>query len=641
MRRLPLPDSFFEAGLEHYGFHGLSYAWLVEALTRRLGACPRCLLAFHLGNGASATAILDGRSVATSMGFSTLDGLMMGTRPGTLDPGVLLHLLAQGHDHASLANLLYRRAGLLGVSGFSSDMRALEASSHPASARAIEMFAARAAMVGGGLVTAMGGLDAIAFTGGIGEHSAPIRAAIAQAFSYLGARLDAIANAAHEPMIAAPGSPVGIVIVPANEELVIALATQALVPAREERGNPDRGGLTVGRARWPHAARPRSTKGRATMSLQERWKAIVAAGLAFSLGAGAAFAQARKEVTFAHPGHGGSVRVVIDTQELEKSTGYKINWRKFGGGGDVIRAMASGDVQIGEVGSSPAAAAASQGLDVQVFWILDDIADAEQLVAREGSNVNTIADLKGKKVATPFVSTAHYQLLFALQDAGVNPREVQILNMRPPEIAAAWERGDIDATLIWDPALARAKKNGKVLTSAGALAKKGRPTFDAIMVNRPWAEQNKDFMVALVKAIAAKDAEYKANKAKWTTDSASASRSQKSRAPICPTCRPALGAYGFLSLEEQASPTWLGGGKDSGAAKALADTAAFLKEQGRVTDVPADFGKFVTDAYVRRRWASSWLSSPASRRRGKGTQDRACGRWVPFSSLCSAGDDSA
>jgi taurine transport system substrate-binding protein len=335
------------------------------------------------------------------------------------------------------------------------------------------------------------------------------------------------------------------------------------------------------------------------MKHHRSWWTRLAVGLVAALTAAAASAQARKEVTFAHQDMVVPFRVVIDTGELEKATGYKINWRKFGGGGDVIRAMASGDVQIGEVGSSPAAAAASQGMDVQVFWILDDIADAEQLVARNGSGVNALADLKGKRVATPFVSTAHYQLLFALQDAGVNPREVQILNMRPPEIAAAWERGDIDAAFIWDPALSRAKRNGTVLTSAGALAKKGRPTFDAIMVDRRWAEGNKDFMVALVKAIAAKDAAYKADKAKWTADSAEAKSVAKVSGAEIGDVPNALGAYGFLSLEEQASPAWLGGGKERGAAKALADTAAFLKEQGRVTDVPADFSKFVTDAYVK------------------------------------------
>ena len=331
------------------------------------------------------------------------------------------------------------------------------------------------------------------------------------------------------------------------------------------------------------------------MKHHRSWGTRLAVGLVVALTAAAASAQARKEVTFAHQDMVVPFRVLIDSQEMEKATGYKINWRKFGGGGDVIRAMASGDVQIGEVGSSPAAAAASQGMDVQVFWILDDIADAEQLVARNGSGVNSLADLKGKRVATPFVSTAHYQLLFALQDAGVNPREVNILNMRPPEIAAAWERGDIDAAFIWDPALSRAKRNGTVLTSAGALAKKGRPTFDAIMVDRRWAEGNKDFMVALVKAIAAKDAAYKADKAKWTADSAEAKSVAKVSGAEIGDVPNALGAYGFLSLEEQASPAWLGGG----AAKALADTAAFLKEQGRVTDVPADFSKFVTDAYVK------------------------------------------
>ena len=164
--------------------------------------------------------------------------------------------------------------------------------------------------------------------------------------------------------------------------------------------------------------------------------------------------------------------------EIEKATGYKINWKMFGGGGDVIKAMASGEVPIGEVGSSPATAAASQGMDVQVIWLLDDIGNAEQLVVRNGSGVNSLADLKGKKVATPFVSTAHYQLLAALTDAKVNPKEVQILNMRPPEIAAAWERGDIDATFIWDPVLTKVKGNGKVIISSGDIAKRAsRPSM--------------------------------------------------------------------------------------------------------------------------------------------------------------------
>jgi taurine transport system substrate-binding protein len=330
------------------------------------------------------------------------------------------------------------------------------------------------------------------------------------------------------------------------------------------------------------------------MKIRERIRLCAAAALIAVVATGA-HAQAKKEVTFAHQDMVVPFRVVIDTGELEKATGYKINWRKFTGGGDVIRAMASGDVQIGEVGSSPAAAAASQGMDVQVFWVLDDIANAEQLVARNGSNVNTVADLKGKKIGVPFVSTTHYQLLYALKEAGLDTKSTQVLNMRPPEIAAAWERGDIDATFVWNPALAKIKESGKVLLSAGDISKKGTPTFDAIMVSRTWAAENKDFMVALVKAIAAKDAEYKANKAKWTADSPEAKSVAKVSGADVKDVPAALADYGFLSLEEQVSPTWLGGG----VAKALKDTSAFLKEQGRVTDVASDYSKFVTDAYVK------------------------------------------
>ncbi len=303
---------------------------------------------------------------------------------------------------------------------------------------------------------------------------------------------------------------------------------------------------------------------------------------------------ADKEVTFAHQDMVVPFRALIDSGEIEKATGYKINWRKFGGGGDVVRAMASGNVQLGEVGSSPIATAASQGLDIELFWILDDIADAEQLVVRKGSGVTSIAGLKSKTVAVPFVSTSHYQLMFALQDAGVSPKDVKVLNMRPPEIAAAWERGDIDATFIWDPVLTKIKANGTVLTSAGEISKKGKATFDGIVVDRAWAAANKPFMVTLVRMIAAKDAEYKAKKASWTIDSPDVKAVAKISGSDLADVPPSLASYGFPTLQDQASATWLGGG----AAKALAATAEFLKEQNRVQAVAPDYGKFVTGEYV-------------------------------------------
>ncbi len=145
------------------------------------------------------------------------------------------------------------------------------------------------------------------------------------------------------------------------------------------------------------------------MKMNKRQLVVVAT--AALMACGSAFAQAKKEVTFAHQDMLVPLRTVMESGELEKATGYKINWRMFGGGGDVIKAMARGDVQLGEAGSSPIAAAASQGQDIKLFWILDDIADAEALIVRNGSGINSVKDLKGKKVATPFVSTAHYQLM--------------------------------------------------------------------------------------------------------------------------------------------------------------------------------------------------------------------------------------
>ncbi|WP_326535158.1 taurine ABC transporter substrate-binding protein [Pseudorhodoferax sp.] len=311
--------------------------------------------------------------------------------------------------------------------------------------------------------------------------------------------------------------------------------------------------------------------------------------------AGGAFAQ-KKEVTFAHQDMLVPLRTIMESGELEKATGYKINWRMFGGGGDVIRAMASGDVQIGEAGSSPVAAAASQGQDIKLFWILDDIADAEALVARNGSNISSLKDLKGKKVATPFVSTAHYQLMVGLQKEGVDPKGVNVMNMRPPEIAAAWERGDIDAAFIWDPVLSKAKASGKVIATSGSFGKMGHPTFDGLVVNAKWAAEHEAFMVALVKALAKADADYRGNAAQWTADSPQVKAVAKWTKADAAAVPAAMALYRFPTAEEQLSANWLGGG----AAKALADTAVFLKEQGRVQEVKPNYGAFVTTTYVQK-----------------------------------------
>jgi len=324
------------------------------------------------------------------------------------------------------------------------------------------------------------------------------------------------------------------------------------------------------------------------------------AGLALAAAVAANVAWAQKTVTFAYQDMMNPWRWVQQSQEVEKATGFKINWRQFGGGGDVIRAMASGDVQLGEVGSTGVATAISQGMDVELFWILEDIAAAEALVARNGSGVNTIADLKGKKVGTPFVSTSHFQLLYALQKAGLKAADVQVLNMRPPEIAAAWGRGDIDATFIWDPVLSQVKKNGKVLTTSGDICKEGACTFDGLIVTRKFAKENPEFMVALVKALAKADADYRSNPKGWTGDQAKVAAVAKWSGGKAEDVADAMALYGFPSLQDQASPTWLGGGASGAAAKALTQQANFLKEQGRLTSVAPDYSKNVTTEWVTK-----------------------------------------
>lgn len=230
-RRFALPRRLSEAGIKRYGFHGLSYEYIARVLPQHLGAkAEGRVVVAHLGNGASMCALKERRSVATTMGFTALDGLMMGTRCGAIDPGVLLHLMEFHHmDAAALTKLLYKESGLLGVSGISQDMRALLGSPAPEAAEAVELFCYRIARELGSLAAALGGLDALVFTAGIGEHAAPVRERVCRQAGWLGVRLDAAANARHATRISAPDSPVDVLVLPTNEEWMIAQHAAALV----------------------------------------------------------------------------------------------------------------------------------------------------------------------------------------------------------------------------------------------------------------------------------------------------------------------------------------------------------------------------------------------------------------------------
>ncbi len=225
-----LPRAIEAEGVRRYGFHGLSYEFIAGRLAEDAPALARGrVVVAHLGSGASLCALKEGCSIATTMGFSTLDGLLMATRCGSLDPGVILYLGRQGRSLNEIEDMLYHRSGLLGVSGLSGDVRALLASPDPHAAEAIDLFAYRIAVETGALVSALDGLDGLVFTAGIGEHAPAIRSAICARLGWLGLRLDEGANAANAARISAPGSAIEILVIPTDEEAVIARHTRAIV----------------------------------------------------------------------------------------------------------------------------------------------------------------------------------------------------------------------------------------------------------------------------------------------------------------------------------------------------------------------------------------------------------------------------
>ncbi|MEZ5725336.1 MAG: acetate/propionate family kinase [Paracoccaceae bacterium] len=230
-----LPRSFYDEGVRRYGFHGLSYDYVSGELARIAPqlAEGRVVIA-HLGNGASMCALQDGRSMASTMGFSALDGLPMGTRSGQLDPGVMLYLMDQrGMSAAEISDLLYKRSGLLGLSGLSNDMRRLEAAGTPEAAQAIDYFVFRAQREVGAMAAALGGIDALVFCGGIGENSRLIRARICERLDWMGIEIDHQRNAANDRVISSEMARTTVMIIPTNEELVIARAARKAAGIRE------------------------------------------------------------------------------------------------------------------------------------------------------------------------------------------------------------------------------------------------------------------------------------------------------------------------------------------------------------------------------------------------------------------------
>ena len=223
---LALPKEITDQGVRRYGFHGISYQYIIGELNENSNRAKDKVLMAHLGNGASLCAAIDGKSVATTMGFSALDGLMMGTRSGSLDAGVLMYLVERGYTHDQLQDLLYRKSGLLGVSTISADMRKLRSDSNPLAKEAIELFIYKIMREGGAMIACLGGLDLISFSGGIGEHDPVLRSAVCKKFAWLGIELDEKLNQEATKgltlKISTPQSRVEVWVVPTDEGVMTA-----------------------------------------------------------------------------------------------------------------------------------------------------------------------------------------------------------------------------------------------------------------------------------------------------------------------------------------------------------------------------------------------------------------------------------
>lgn len=279
----------------------------------------------------------------------------------------------------------------------------------------------------------------------------------------------------------------------------------------------------------------------------------------------------------------------------EKAIGEKIDWRRFNSGPEVVTALASGGVQIGNLGSSPLAAAASRKVPIVAFIVSAQINASEQLVVRNGSGITKPEDLIGKTIATPFVSTSHYSLLGALKHWGLDTSKVKVVNLQPLEIAAAWKRGDIDGAFVWSPALGEIRKTGTVLTDAAQVGQWGAPTFEVWVARKDYAEKHPDVIAKFAKVTLEAYADYAAHKSEWTADSVPVQKIAKLTGSNAADVPELLAGSAFPDAQAQASAQLLEGG----TAKAISETAQFLKEQGKVETVLPDYTPYVSASYIK------------------------------------------
>jgi len=304
-----------------------------------------------------------------------------------------------------------------------------------------------------------------------------------------------------------------------------------------------------------------------------------------------AFQAQAVDVTVAYQTSAEPAKVAQADNTFAKESGANVDWRKFYSGAAVVRALASGDVQIGNIGTSPLAVAASQQVPIEVFLLASQLGNSEALVVKK--NITKPEDLIGKRIAVPFISTTHYSLLAALKHWGIKPGQVQIINLQPPAIIAAWQRGDIDGAYVWAPAVNELEKDGTVLTDSEKVGQWGAPTLDVWVVRKDFAEKHPEVVKAFAKSALDAQQPYISNPDAWLKQPANLEKlSRLSGVPQADVPRLVKG-NNYLTPAQQVQQL------TGPVNKAIVDTATFLKEQGKVPAVAADYSQYVTDRFVK------------------------------------------
>ena len=314
-------------------------------------------------------------------------------------------------------------------------------------------------------------------------------------------------------------------------------------------------------------------------------KKLMLGAATLALTAGAALAE---NVIIGHFGSPTPMQVARAEGKFDAATGWTIEWRQFGSGTEVIAAMASGDVQVAELGSSPLSIGTSQGLEIQLFMIAQGLGTAESLIAKGDSGIAKLEDVKGKRIAVPVGSTAHYSLMGALTHAGIAETDVTIMNLPADQIAAAWDSGQVDAAFIWEPVQNQILQTGTFIVGADQTAAWGYPTFDGWVVNAEFAAANADAMVAFAKTMNEANMAYLADPAAWTPDSDAVKKIAEMTGAAPDQVPGILKGFTFIPLVDQLGPTWMGG-----AAANMKTTADFLVKAGRIDAAVDDYSGFV------------------------------------------------